>query len=37
MFFHADFEFYNENTELYDKDMVYKQNIFKIKILWFEL
>ena len=28
MFFHADFEFYNENTELYDSNMVYKQNTF---------
>ena len=28
MFFHADFEIYNENIELYDKNMVYKQNTF---------
>ena len=25
MFFHADFEFHNENAELYDQNMVYKQ------------
>ena len=29
MFVHADFEFYNENIELYDENMVYnKQNTF---------
>ena len=28
MFFQADFGFYNENTELYDWNMVYKQNTF---------
>jgi len=26
MFFYADFEFYNENTELYDLNMVYTQS-----------
>ena len=26
MFFHAGSEFYDENTELYDENMVYKQN-----------
>ena len=28
MVFHADFEIYNENVELYDKNMVYKQHTF---------
>ena len=28
MVFHADFETYNENTELHDQNMVYKQNTF---------
>ena len=28
MVFDADFEFYNENIELYDKIMAYKQNTF---------
>ena len=34
MVFHADFEIYNENTELYDKDNVYKQNTFFISIFY---
>ena len=28
MVFHTDFENYNENIDLYDKNMVYKQNTF---------
>ena len=28
MVFHADFEFYNENAELYDSIMFYTQNTF---------
>ena len=28
MVFHADFENYSENIELYDENMVYKQNTF---------
>ena len=28
MVLHADFEFYNENAELHDKDMICKQNTF---------
>ena len=37
MVFHADFENYNENIELYDKNMVYKQNTVLYQKKYFEI
>ncbi len=37
MVFHADFENYNESIELYDWNMVYKQNTFLDQKKYFEI